>query len=169
MGGQEGGTWRPLMVSDRRLGGCGLSCGYGWSYFTPRKIPWKFCVDIFIRSVSGMGGQEGGSWRMLRVLDWRLRGHCLSWGHGWYYFTPRTIPWKFCVDIFIGRVSGMGGQEGGTWRTLRVPDRRHGGYGHPWCYGWPWWTPRIISWKFQIVIFVFYEVINNSGVNGQPQ
>ena len=24
-----------------------------------------------------------------------------------------------------------GGQEGGTWRTLRVPDRRHGGQGHP--------------------------------------
>ena len=23
-----------------------------------------------------------------------------------------------------------GGQEGGTWRTLRVLDRRHGGHGH---------------------------------------
>ena len=22
-------------------------------------------------------------------------------------------------------------QEGGTWRTLRVPDGRHGGQGHP--------------------------------------
>ena len=26
----------------------------------------------------------------------------------------------FRVDIFIGSVSGIGGQEGGTWRTLRV-------------------------------------------------
>ena len=31
-----------------------------------------------------------------------------------------------------------GGQEGGTWRTLKVPDLRHGGHGcfwrHEWCF-----------------------------------
>ena len=29
-------------------------------FFTPRKIPLKFCVDISIRSVPGREGQEGG-------------------------------------------------------------------------------------------------------------
>ena len=29
-------------------------------FFTPRKIPGKFHVDISIRSVSRRGGQEGG-------------------------------------------------------------------------------------------------------------
>ena len=31
-----------------------------WYCLTLRKIPWKFRVDIFIKSVSRMGGQEGG-------------------------------------------------------------------------------------------------------------
>ena len=26
---------------------------------------------------------------------------------------------------------GGGVKKGGTWRTLRVPDQRHGGQGHP--------------------------------------
>ena len=84
-------------------------------------------------------------------------------------FYPNKIPWQFCVTIFIRRVSGMGSQEGGTWRTLSVPDGRHGGYGHPWCHGWPWCTPRIISWKFQFDIFVFFEVIHDFWVNCEPE
>ena len=35
-------------------------------FFTPRKIPRKFCVVISIRSV-----RKGGTWRMLSVPDWR--------------------------------------------------------------------------------------------------
>ena len=46
--------------------------------FYPKEDTLKFCVDIFIRSISGMGGQEGGRWRTLRVLDWRLGGCGLS-------------------------------------------------------------------------------------------
>ena len=29
-----------------------------------------------------------------------------------------------------------GVENGGTWRILRVPDRRLGGHGHPWCHKW---------------------------------
>ena len=105
-------------------------------FFTPRKIPWKFCVDITIRSVSGRGGQDGGTWWILRVPDRRNGWPGHSWCHEWCSFTLRNIPWKFCVDISIGSVSGMGGQEGGTWRTLRVPDQRHGGLGHSWHHKW---------------------------------
>ena len=73
---------------------------------------------------------------------------------------PRKIPWKFCVDIFIRSVSGMGGSRtGGTWRTLRVPDGKLGEHGHPWWHGRPWETPRIISWKFHVIMIWFGWVI----------
>ena len=55
------------------------------------------------------------------------------------------LPWKFCVNIFIISVSRMGGRgvlHGDTWSTLRVPDRRFGWQGHPWCNGWSWLTQR---------------------------
>ena len=115
------------------------------------------------------GVKKGGTWRTLRVPDRRQWGYGYSWCHEWCFFSLRKIPWKFCVDIFIGSMSGRGGQKGGTWRTLKVPDRRLGGQGHPWCHGWPCLTPRIISWKFRVVIFMFCEVINDLGVNGQLQ
>ena len=68
------------------------------------------------------------------------------WGGLWpitWAFGPIII--KFMDDLGrpVGRypeifmlisllsVSGMGGKEGGTWRMLRVPDWRHGGWGHP--------------------------------------
>ena len=35
------------------------------------------------------------------------------------------------VDILIRSVSERGVKKGGTWRTLMVPDHRHGGQGHP--------------------------------------
>ena len=43
-------------------------------------------------------------------------------------FVPqRTYPEKF-VLIAQSKVCQEGGvKKGGTWRTLRVPDRRHGG------------------------------------------
>ena len=97
-------------------------------FFTPRKIPWKFHVDILIRSVSGRRGQEGGTWGMLRVPERRHEGHGYPWCHEWCFFTPRKIPWKFHVDISIISVS----RRRSTWRTLRVPDQRHGGLGHSW-------------------------------------
>ena len=41
-----------------------------------------------------------------------------------------------------------------TWRTLRVPDRRLGGQGHPWLHGRPCLAPRKILWKFHVNIFI---------------
>ena len=129
-GVKKGGTWRMLRVPDRTHGGHGCSWRPEWCFFTPMNIPWKFCVDSSIRSVSGRGGvKKGGTWRTLRVPDQRHGGHSHSWRHEWCFFTPRKIPWKFCVDISIISVSRMGGgQEGGyledvegsspeTWRT----------------------------------------------------
>ena len=45
-------------------------------------------------------------------------------------FLPQgTYPEKF-VLIAQSEVCQEGGvKKGGTWRTLRVPDRRHGGHG----------------------------------------
>ena len=50
------GTWRTLRVPDKWLGGQGHPWYHGWPCLTPRKMPWNLCVDIFIRSVSRMGG-----------------------------------------------------------------------------------------------------------------
>ena len=45
--------------------------------------------------------------------------------------------------------------NGGTWRTMIVPERRLEGQGHPWCHWWPFLTPRKIPWKFCVDIFIF--------------
>ena len=58
-----------------------LSCHrMNWSYLTLCKILSKFLVDIFMISRSGMGVKNWGTWRMLKVLDWRHGGQ----GHPWY-------------------------------------------------------------------------------------
>ena len=61
---ENGGTWRTLKGPDWRLGGHGHSFYRRWSYLTLRKIPWKCCVYIFIRSVSRME-LLGGLWGFL--------------------------------------------------------------------------------------------------------
>ena len=56
-GDQEwGGTWRTLRVPEQRLGIQDHPWCHWWSYSGPRKMSWKFQVDIFIRSVSGRWG-----------------------------------------------------------------------------------------------------------------
>ena len=115
----------------------------GWPSLTPRKIPCKFHVAIFIRSVSRIGGVlYGGTWRILRVPDWRRGWQGQSWCHEWCSFTLRNISWKFCVNISIRSVSRRGVKKGVTWRTLRVPDRRHGWYGHSWYHEWFSFYPK---------------------------
>jgi hypothetical protein len=72
--------------------------------------------------------KKGGNWRTFRFPDWRLEGQGHHWCQVWSCLTLRKRPWKFCIDIFIRSVSGMGGQEWGyledvegswleTWRT----------------------------------------------------
>ena len=48
----------------------------------------------------------------------------------------------------------QGVKKGDTWRTLMIPDRKHGGKGHPWCYGWFFFTFRKITWEFRVYIFI---------------
>ena len=98
--------------------------------------------------------KKGGTWRTLKVPDWRLGGQGHPWCNRWSCLTLRKIPWKFRVDIFIISVSRMGVKKGGTWRTLRGPDRRFGGQGHPWCHRWSCLTLRKILWKFRVDIFI---------------
>ena len=109
-GVKKGGTLGTLRVPDQRHGIWDHPWCHGWCFFTLGKIPWTFHVDIFIRSVSGMGFLIG-------VIEDRV---ILD---GWCFFTLGKIPWKFCVDIFIISVSGIGGEEGeyledneGSWR-----------------------------------------------------
>ena len=85
-GVKKGSTWRMLRVPDQRIAGHGHSCCHGWSYFTLRKILWKFCFDIFIRSVSQMGGQKG----------WYLDDIKGSWLNTW-------IMWS-CLMLFMTMV-----------------------------------------------------------------
>ena len=78
----HGGTWRTLRVPDRRIEGQDNPWCHGWSCWTLRKIPWKFHVDKFIRSVSRMGGQE---WGYLEEVEgswpetWRIESSLMSW------------------------------------------------------------------------------------------
>ena len=73
----HGGTWRMLRVRDRGLGGQGYPWCHGWSCLILRKIPWKFHVDIFIRSESRMGDLEDveGYW----LETWRTGSSLISW------------------------------------------------------------------------------------------
>ena len=80
-GGQKGGTWRTLSDPDQRYGWQGHSWRLEWCSFTLRNIPWKFCVNISIRSVSRRGVKKGVTWRMLRVPDRWLGWQGHSWSH----------------------------------------------------------------------------------------
>ena len=59
----HGGTCRTLKVLEWRLGAKCHMLGHWWSYFTPRKVTWKCCIHIFIRSVSRIGGPLRGLFR----------------------------------------------------------------------------------------------------------
>ena len=93
------------------------------------RYPESFTLTYLLEEYQECGVKKGGTWRILKITDPRLRGHGHSWCLGWSYFTPRKIPWKFLVDIFITSASGMGVLEGGylediegswleAWRTL---------------------------------------------------
>ena len=46
-------------------------------------------------------------------------------------FLPQVrYPENFVLISQLEEGQEGGGQEGGAWRMLRVPDRRHGGHGH---------------------------------------
>ena len=150
-GALHGGIWRTLRVPDQRLGQHGHLWCHGWSYFTPRKISWKFPVDIIIWSMSRMGSQEGGvlggRWGFLTgdmeemvILDFMDD----------LILPKEKYPESFVLIFLLKVCQEWGVLQGGTWRTLRVPDRTHEEHGHPWCHGWSYFTPRKIPWKFHV-------------------
>ena len=46
------------------------------------------------------------------------------------FLPQRTYPENFMLISQLEVCQEGGGQEGGTWMTLRAPDRRHGGHGY---------------------------------------
>ena len=117
----------------------------------------------------------------LKILCWYLNWKCVRKGGSrrgvlggrWGFLTgdmeDRVIP-DVMNDVFLpqGRypenlvlISQLevcqegGDKKGGAWRTLRVPDGRHGRQGHPWWHGWPCEIPMIISWNFGVSMFLF--------------
>ena len=63
-------------------------------------------------------------------------------------------PERFVFISLLKVCQEWGMLHGGTWRVLRVPGRILGVQGHPWCHWCTWYTPRIISWKFSVDIFI---------------
>ena len=133
-----------MKVSDRILGGQGHPWCHGWPCLTQRKIPWKFCVDIFIRSVSRMGVLVG-RWEF-------LTGDLEDMDD--LFWPQRRYPESFVLISLIEVCQEWGVLRGGTWRTLRVPDRRLWEQGHSWCHQRPCFTQRKIPWKFCVDILI---------------
>ena len=99
-----------------------------WS--TQARYPENFMLISQLEVHQEGGVKKGGTWRKLRVPDRRHGGHGYSWCHELCFFTLRKIPWKFCVDIFTGSVSGIGGQEGGDLEAIE------GSWQETWRTGW---------------------------------
>ena len=111
------GHYVPLILAPAE--GCWVGL---WSN-NPRKIPWSFHVDIFIRSVSGKG-----SWSETRRVGSSLRSFMI-------FLLPKGRHSENFVLISLLEVwREWGFKKGGTCRTVRVPDRWHGGQGHFWCH-----------------------------------
>ena len=95
----------------------------------------------------------------LKISCWYLNGKCVKkevLGGHWGFLTG-DMDDRIIIDIMNDAILPQGRypenfmlisllevrQEGGvkkgvTWRTLRVPDRRLRGQGHPWQHGWSW-------------------------------
>ena len=83
----------------------------------PGTYPEIFMLISLLEVCQEWGFKNGGTWRTLRVPDWkawRTGSSLISW---MILFAPRKIPWKFCVDIYIRSVSRMG-VLGGRWGFL---------------------------------------------------
>ena len=102
----------------------------------------------------------GGQWWFLTEdLDDRVILNVMDdlvWPKGRY-------PESFMLISLLEKCQELGDLHWGTWRMLRVPDRRLGGQGHPWCRGWPCLTQRKIPRKFHGYIFIR----RLSGIGGQ--
>ena len=133
-------------------------------FFIPRKIPWKFRVDISIRSVLGRGVKKGGTWGTLRVSDQRHGGYGCSWCHEWCFLPQGRYPENFVLISHLEVCQEGGVKKCSTWKTLGVPDQRHGWQGYSWCHEWCSFTPRKVPWN--IFVDISIGSVSKRGVLG---
>ena len=79
--------------------------------------------------MSGRGGQEGGTWRTLRVLIGDREDMVIPDGMNDVFLPEGRYSENFVLISQLEVCQEWGVKKGVTWRTLRVPDRRHGGQG----------------------------------------
>ena len=134
------GTLRMLMVPDLGLGGWGHLLCHRWSSYMNIRFYAKFHIPSMIMTVK-ITGCPWGTWRMLMVPDWGLRGwkHLLCHRSSSYmiislyakfkivlhYYDFVKNPWPLC----------------GTWRMSMDPDLKLEGWGHLWHL----WSSRMMN------------------------
>ena len=117
MGGGEGGGGRGYYG----FGSLGKGGGEVWLVFISQ-------LDV---CQEGVGVKDRGTWRTLRVPDQRHGGHGM-FNVMRYVFIPKGIYTENLVVISYLKVCQESEvKKGDIWWTMRVPDQRHGGQGHP--------------------------------------
>ena len=94
----------------------------------------------------------GGRWRFLTgVLEDGVIFDVLAhWYHGSSLYSILYLCAKFQLSSIIRSVSRTPHPWSHTWRTLKVPDWRLGGWGHPWRHGSSWYVILDLCTKFQL-------------------
>ena len=83
---------------------------------------------MFVRKGGSRSRVLGGRWGFLtRDMEDRVIPDVMN-----DVFLPQgRYPENFVLISQLEVCQEWGVKKGGTWRTLMVPDRRHGGQGHP--------------------------------------
>ena len=111
-----------------------------------RMISWKFDEDPTRFSCLALFG----TWRMLRVPDWRLGGSGHLWHHGSSWYVILDLCAKFQLSSMNMSVSRTTHPRSHTWRTRMVPDWILGGWGHSWHHGSSWYVILDLCAEFQL-------------------
>ena len=102
---------------------------------------------------------DGGIWGLQGFLTGDLEDRVILDIMDHLWGPQRRYPESFMLISLLEVCQEPPVLDGGTWRMLRVPDR------------WLWGTPRNISWKFCVIIFIFGWVMrvcyhSNKNVTG---
>ena len=118
------------------------------------RYPENFVLISQLEVCQEGGVKKEGTWMMLWFPDQRHGGDSCSWHHEWCFLTKGRYPENLVLISQLEEGQEEGVKKGGAWRTLRVPDGRHGGLGHSWRHEWCFFTPRKIHWKFCVDISI---------------
>ena len=81
--------------------------------------------------MSGRGGQEGGYLEDVgRFLTQDMENRVIPEVMNHIFLPQERYPENLVLISQLEVCQEGGVKKWGTWRTLRVPDRRHGGQGH---------------------------------------